>query len=47
MYHPENAPFIWFAFEKGTISIEILEKELENQAYVKQTKLNISPNHYK
>lgn len=41
MYHPENAPFIWFAFDKGTISLKQLEIELGSQANIEHTELNI------
>ena len=34
MYHSENQPFIWFAFDKGTSTLEKLKLELGNEALV-------------
>lgn len=34
MYHSENQPFIWFAFDKGTSTLEKLKLELGGEALV-------------
>jgi hypothetical protein len=39
MYHAEGEDFIWFAFDKGTITKEQLCIELENSATIAPTKL--------
>ena len=39
MYRPENSPFIWFAFDKGTTSLDELKAALNGQAIVESARL--------
>ena len=39
MYHPEGARFIWFAFDKGTVSLEDLRKTFYCEASVEVSAL--------
>ena len=39
MYHPSNEPFIWFAFDKGTVSLEDLRKTFYCDASVEVSAL--------
>ena len=39
MYHPEEADFIWFAFDHDSVSIDDLKSALDGEATVEKTKL--------
>uniref|UniRef100_UPI0040296A7D hypothetical protein n=1 Tax=Candidatus Cryptobacteroides bacterium TaxID=3085639 RepID=UPI0040296A7D len=39
MYHTEGAPFIWFAFDKGTTSLDALRKAFCEEASVEAVAL--------
>ena len=39
MYHPEAADFIWFAFDHGSVSIDVLKSSLAEEATVETAKL--------
>lgn len=39
MYHSEGADFIWFAFNKGTESLEQLQNKFSSEAQITQSKL--------
>ena len=40
MYHTEGAPFIWFAFDKGTTLLDALRKAFCEEASVEAVALN-------
>ena len=40
MYHPSNEPFIWFAFDKGTVALEDLRKVFYGEATIEISALD-------